>query len=517
MIPKRPDSTLDLIDALTSNDKAESVVQLSLNPLFRRKYSSITDVISNFPELVEQEAPRDAQERPQLEQKKLCRLIAKLCCTEPSELRPFHLFAADCSSYFRPHAKKLSDRSSVYAPNQAPGNKPIALGHQYANLAFLPEKTLGMPPWGLLLLAQRVSTEQLGHEVDISLMAKLLDDDELDFKSQLCVLTADTPHSSINCRRQVVSYDNLIMVARIRGNRNVYRLPGADDGKKRFGPKMNLGKKETHHTANIVEQIETTTSHGKHRIAKVEVWNDMLVRGGDGFNSDKHPFTLVKVTMLNSDGKEIYNRPLWLMVQGERRAELSPRQIFESYRQRFDIEHFFRFGKQRLLMDKFQTADTEHEENWWQLVLLAYVQLYLAKEVSQHLPYEWEKYLPAHQDNTQIPSPSHVMRDFPRIAAQIGTPAAEPKTRGIPPGRQKGKTQEPRPDHPVVYKKEKSKKAESDTSKEDKKQSTGFENQTDFLKPQTLDEALTSLKAFLLKIGVTADDFLKKASVVLTT
>ena len=208
---------LDLLDALASNDKAESVIQLSLNPLFRRRYSSITAAISNFPELVETEEPRIAGERPQLEQKKLCRLIAKLCA-EPSEQRPFYLFATDCSSYFRPHAKKLSDKSSVYAPNQAPGNKPIAIGHQYANLVYLPEKTPNMPPWVLPLSAKRVSTEQIGHEVDISLMTKLLDDDELDFKSQLCILVADTPHSSINCRREVVSYDNLVMVARIRGN-----------------------------------------------------------------------------------------------------------------------------------------------------------------------------------------------------------------------------------------------------------------------------------------------------------
>jgi len=372
-----------LLDALTSNDN-DSVVKLSLNPLFRREYSSITDVIDNFPELVEKEEPCATDARPQLEQKKLSRLIAKHCA-EPSEQRQFYLFAADCSSNPRPYASKLTDRSSVYAPNQVPGNKPIAIGHQYANLVYLPEKAPGASPWVLPLSAQRVDTESIGHEVDISLMEQLLDDDELDFKSQFCVLVADTPHSSINCRRRVVSYSNLVMVARIRGNRNVFSMPAADDGKKRFGAKMNLNKKQTHRQADVVEQFDITTPHGKQRTVKLEAWNDMLVRGGDGFNSDKHPFTLVKVTMLNSDGNEIYNKPMWLMAQGERRAELSLRDIYESYRQRFDIEHFFRFGKQRLLMDKFQTADTKHEESWWQLVLLAYVQLYLSKELSQHL------------------------------------------------------------------------------------------------------------------------------------
>ena len=39
-----------------------------------------------------------------------------------------------------------------------------------------------------------------------------------------------------------------------------------------------------------------------------------------------------------------------------------------------------RFGKQRLLMTQFQTPDVEHEENWIQFVLLAYVQLWAAKD-----------------------------------------------------------------------------------------------------------------------------------------
>jgi len=43
--------------------------------------------------------------------------------------------------------------------------------------------------------------------------------------------------------------------------------------------------------------------------------------------------------------------------------------------ERLDIEHFFRFGKTRLLMDKIQTPDVEHEEAWWQLVMIAYTQL----------------------------------------------------------------------------------------------------------------------------------------------
>ena len=193
-----------------------------------------------------------------------------------------------------------------------------------------------MPPWVLPLLTQRVDTGSLGHEVDIALMEKLLDDSDLSFDDHLSVLACDTPHTSTNCRRRVVSHNNLVMVARIRGNRKVYSQPGADAGKKRFGEKMNLNKKGTHRQPAAEERFEITTPQGKRRIVVLKTWNEMLVRGHDGFRADEHPFTLVQVTILNSEGAEVYSKPLWLMAQGKRRGELSARQIFESYRQRFD-------------------------------------------------------------------------------------------------------------------------------------------------------------------------------------
>ena len=53
------------------------------------------------------------------------------------------------------------------------------------------------------------------------------------------------------------------------------------------------------------------------------------------------------------------------MVTGLRRQELSLADIADSYFRRFDIEHFFRFSKQKLLLGSFQTPDVRHEENWW--------------------------------------------------------------------------------------------------------------------------------------------------------
>ncbi len=48
IFPAYSDATMDLIDALSTNQNAKSVTELSENRFFRRKYNSITKVIRHF-------------------------------------------------------------------------------------------------------------------------------------------------------------------------------------------------------------------------------------------------------------------------------------------------------------------------------------------------------------------------------------------------------------------------------------------------------------------------------------
>jgi len=59
--PYRPDATMDLIDALSTNISAKSPVELSLNPLFHRQYSSLHDAVDNF--LVPTSSDKEEKER----------------------------------------------------------------------------------------------------------------------------------------------------------------------------------------------------------------------------------------------------------------------------------------------------------------------------------------------------------------------------------------------------------------------------------------------------------------------
>ena len=162
------------------------------------------------------------------------------------------------------------------------------------------------------------------------------------------------------------------------------------------------------------------------------------------------------MTVTDAAGKPVFSRPLWLTVIGEGRYQLSLRDVWKAYRQRYDVEHFFRFGKQRLLTTAYQTPDVSRSENWWQITQLAYVQLWLARKLAISLPKPWERHLP--QFKTGEVSPSMVQRDFGRIIQQIEPTPALPKRRGKSPPTAKGNCPKRRERHKVIKKGKSSKK-----------------------------------------------------------
>lgn len=193
------------------------------------------------------------------------------------------------------------------------------------------------------------------------------------------------------------------------------------------------------------------TQRGRKIRMDLKGWHNLLMRGTRQYPMHDHPFTLVRVMVTDTDGKPVFKRPLWLSVILERLKSLSLLEIYQA--QRYDIEHFFRFGKQKLLTTSYQTPDVEHEENGWQIPGLAYVQLFLARHLAESLPRPWERYLPQYRSGES--SPSVVQRDFGRIIQTIELKPALPKPRGKSPGRQEGVYPERRKRQPVIKKAQK--------------------------------------------------------------
>ncbi|MGB0383716.1 MAG: transposase [Ardenticatenaceae bacterium] len=376
--------------------------------------------------------------------------------------RPFHLFAVDVTSQPRQFSPTLEDRGFVYQPNTIKGNKPITIGHQYSVVAYLPEKIgPSCPPWVVPLSTRRIATCEDKELVGLEQVQTLIKNQNFEFHHQLSIQVADTAYSKRSFLHESAKNENLVTVARVRSDRTFYRQYQAPEGTKAkaghpiwYGERFSLKKPESWHEADQVAETSFVSRRGKQYTVKMQAWENMLMKGKDGIAMHEIPFTLIRIRCLNSNGKSAFKKDLWLIVVGKRRYELNLLDLYEVYRQRFDIEHYFRFGKQKLLMTAFQTPEVEREENWWQIVQLAYTQLWLAGPLAQHLPRPWEKYLP-HPEG-QIPSPSQVQRDFGRIIRQLGTPANSPKVRHKGTGRSKGETLPPRPRHAVVKKGKKS-------------------------------------------------------------
>ena len=207
------------------------------------------------------------------------------------------------------------------------------------------------------------------------------------------------------------------------------------------------------------ETLWETSRRGKRYRIEIRAWHNMLMPGvykPQRLPMNEYPFTLVQIVRYDQEGKQAFKHPLWLLVMGQRRHELSLLHIYQSYKQRFNLEHFFRFGKQKLCLADFQTPEVAREETWWQLVHIAYAQLWMARHLAFSLPRPWERNLPVMRQ--RLISPSLVQRDFARIIRQLGTPAQPPKHRGYSPGRRPGTQFPKRPRQKVVVKGQKTTK-----------------------------------------------------------
>jgi hypothetical protein len=444
----RADATMEVLDALTGNTSARSVVELSLAPDFRRTYSSVYAAIGACFTIAKPEHRRRREQT-------LLRLIAAhLTAPQP---RKFWLFGMDATAIPRIFAPTLPDRGFVHCANPIGGNKPITIGHQYSLLACLPDKRPGVDPaWIVPLLWRRIATQETEIQVGVAQVATLLADARLPFHHDLCVQVEDSRYSVAAFLSPMAQHANLVTITRLRGTRTLYRQapPGAVARQAGhptwYGQPFDLQDATTWGAPAETAETSYTSRRGRTYTVQIQAWRDLLMRGQRGRPMHKQPFTLLRVRWLDAAGQPVFKRELWLVVVGARRHELTLLEVQQAYRQRSDLEHFFRFGKQRLLLASFQTPDDEREANWLQLGQLAYAQLYLSRTLVNSSPRPWERYLPSRL--TAVATPTTTQRDFAHIIRPIGTPAQAPKRRGNAPGRAKGRCPGPRPRYSVVKK-----------------------------------------------------------------
>src|SRR3990167_4080178 len=204
----RRDATFELIDSLSSNTNANSVVEVSLNPLHRRNYCSITRAVDEF-------YPKNADKK--IKQDELTKIISEQCVLQSS--RKYFLFGVDCTPNPRRYAPTQRDRGFVYAPNTISGNKPVTIGHQYSIAAFLPEKIDNhSPPWIVPLSCHRVTTDEKGSMVGMKQISQCIQSHST-FKNALCVSVADSAYSNADPICESNKNPKQVHISRLRNNR----------------------------------------------------------------------------------------------------------------------------------------------------------------------------------------------------------------------------------------------------------------------------------------------------------
>jgi len=378
-----------------------------------------------------------------------------------------YLLAVDATPLERKYARTLEDRTIIHKPNVVKG-KPISIGHSYSQVVSIPSATRGPSPWVIPISVRRIKSTQLGHVVGMEQIKDLINDDMLPFKDAVTVCLGDSAYSSTNSLMTAKDdlAKNLVLGVRIKGDRKAYRRftgSNSPNHPKWYGDELVLNDPDSHFPCDLsVQFYEKTTTRGEIKNV-VSIWKNIIFKGARDFCSYDYPCTLLRMVSYRKNGKRVFEKPLWIAFYGKRRDEISPFNLAEAYPNRFKIEHFFKFIKQNMLMNSFQTPDVSHEESWVKILQLAYLQLYKARTIAQDFLHPWERYLPKKLPECEM-SPKKVQQYFYKIYKSLRETTSKPIPRGRVSGRRRGAAQKKRTRHKVIVKKKIEKKPQEDSA-----------------------------------------------------
>lgn len=426
VLPKRADAILDFIDALTVARHVDSPVALSEEVPFRRKFSSIFDVLR----------------QGQIEAEQLHAVLDKQQPADCEQIAGYEVYAVDTTPDERPEAETLAERGLLKAQK----NAPVRKGQKFSWLVRLvQQRTSWVAPWDV----RRVKTDSNDNQTAVE-QVKCLD---LQNKRPK-VVVADSLYANMVFLAVFLAVETVLALVRLRRNITLYEQPepkpaGSRGAPRKHGPAFKMGN-----PSRQPDRSETFFLGLQH--IRLSAWHKLHFR--------KLPALVglaLRVEFLKPDGSLRYQRPMWLFWSGP--ETISLQDLCRMYLWRFAIEHAFRFMKQHLGLNAHRLTDNDAIQRWMWLCALAYWQLLLmGREVDDLCP----AWYPRRQSETE-PSrltPGQVQRAAGRFLLRLGTPASAPRPAGKGRGRTKGYRPAPRKRHDVVRKSKKDPKKASTTA-----------------------------------------------------
>ena len=230
------------------------------------------------------------------------------------------------------------------------------------------------------------------------------------------------------------------MVGRLRSDRVMLlpapeRQPGTNGRPPRHGAVVTLAEPATW----PAPQVATTTDTSRYGTARATGWQRLHPRRthrGPWADHDGE-LPIVEGTLIHLQVDHLPGdrdpKPVWLATSHPQATASDVDRAWQAFGRRFDLEHTFRFFKQVLGWTTPKICNPGAADRWTWLVLAAYTQLRLARDLTGDLRRPWER--PAAAGRL---TPTRARRGFRHLRAKTTCPAGAPKPGRPGPGRPPG-------------------------------------------------------------------------------
>jgi hypothetical protein len=423
--PRRADALFELGDALLCAEAVPSLPYLSLEPVCRRGWGSIYAALARGE--VDAERLRDL-------------LVSSLPDADPL------VFAVDVTTWPRCDAECSPERGYYYHPSRHSAGQPIIAGWAFQWICQL---GFDRDSWTAPVDARRLhpvdDTDQTAAGQIRALVGRL------DAGGRVPLFVFDAGYDSAQLTLDLADAPAAVLV-RLRSDRCFYAdppppPPGKTGRPRRHGAKFNCADPTTWPPPTAAH----VTVDDQYGTVTVAAWSGLHPKQqrhpGHGTRGPR-PIVRGAIIRVQVERVPARTRPpkvLWLWWAGP--GDLDLDLAWRAYIRRFDLEHTVRFCKQTLGWTTPRPRHPEQADRWTWLVVAAYTQLRLARQIAgdQRLPWERPRTQPRR-------SPYRVRRGFPRLLCALGSPAATPKPSGCSPGRPKGRASGPAIRYPAIKK-----------------------------------------------------------------
>jgi len=430
----RDDALFELTDAILTSGSVPSPPHLSLAGIHRRGWGSLYAALSKG--MIDQDAMRD--------------LLARYPMAPDGGDRP-PVYAVDVTSWPRCDAESSPERGYYYHPSRHSAGQPIVAGWAFQLVA---EIGFAHDTWVAPVDVRRVHPDEDDNDIaaeQVSALLERMPHRSADPSSAPPLFVFDAGYDPVKLHKQLEGYEAQLLV-RLHSNRVFYTDPEEPEKRPvgrphRHGARFDLHDPETWSEPCYEHRCEDK-DYGPVRVRAWSKLHPKTRRIGERYGCERAPVVkgtvvLVEVSRLPRETRKPKKLWMWWVGEGEPDLDL----IWRSYCRRFSLEHAIKFMKLTLGWTAPRFRHPEQADRWSWLILAAYTQLRLAREIVADRRLPWEK--PLSQKRL---TPTRVLRAFCGLLPALGTPAQAPKPRGRSPGRPKGSLSGPARRYPAIKK-----------------------------------------------------------------